>query len=104
MADAPEAGADHPGDPPARRLLRRVTLALDLPQDIVFDLPRITVVGGLQMTIENHRGLAEFSPTRVVVHTTGGRVVVGGEELRIGVVHDEEITVTGRLHSITFQP
>ena len=103
MAGGPQAGTDRPDDPPVRRLLQHVTRALDLPQDIVFDLPRITVVGGLQMTIENHRGLIEFSPTRVIVATTRGRVVVGGEELRIGVVHDEEITLAGQLRSIEFQ-
>lgn len=101
-ADGPKPGADQPGDPPAGRLLRRLTQTFDLPQDLVFDLPRITVVGGLQMTIENHRGLVEFSSTRVTVATARGRVVIAGEELRIGVVHDEEITVTGQLGSISF--
>ena len=83
--------------------MARLTDALDLPRDLVFDLPRITIVGGLQMTIENHRGLVEFSPTRVTVNTGQGRIVIAGEELHIGVVHAEELTVAGQLHSITLQ-
>lgn len=95
-------GAEDSEDPAAVRLAQRLTQALDLPPEIVFDLSRITIVGGLQMTIENHRGLLEFSPTRVTVATSRGTVVVTGEDLRIGVVHEQEITVAGQLRSIGF--
>jgi sporulation protein YqfC len=83
--------------------LARLVETLDLPKDLVFDLPRITIVGGLQVTVENHRGLVEFTPTRVTVATRDGRIVIEGRELGIGVVHEEEITVTGELASVTFQ-
>ena len=77
--------------------------ALDLPKDLLFDLPRITLVGALQFTVENHRGLLEFLPERVAIGTNGGRVVVTGQELSVGVVRDGEIIVTGRLEAVRFE-
>ncbi|TXK90253.1 sporulation protein YqfC, partial [Parageobacillus sp. SY1] len=45
-----------------RQHMRRwLTDKLELPADIVMDLPRITMVGQIHIYIENHRGLLTFS-------------------------------------------
>lgn len=85
------------------RLRAALTAGLDLPLEIVFDLPRITVLGHLQMTVENHRGLLEFRPERVAIGTGAGRVVVLGRDLTVGVVRDGEISVTGELTAVHFE-
>ncbi|MBC8080939.1 MAG: sporulation protein YqfC, partial [Gorillibacterium sp.] len=36
------------------------TTMLDVPQDVVHDLPRITMIGNRQLYIENHRGVLQF--------------------------------------------
>jgi sporulation protein YqfC len=77
---------------------------LGLPLDLARDLPRITVLGGLVVTIENHRGLVEFQPTRVAVSTAHGRVVLTGDDLSVRVAHPDEIVVTGRLAAIALRP
>ena len=33
---------------------------LDLPQDLLFDLPRLTLIGNKESHIENHRGVRHF--------------------------------------------
>lgn len=95
------------GEGPALRLGARLRRALadglDLPGDIVFDLPRVTVLGHLQLTVENHRGLLEFLPERVAIGTASGRLVVTGTALMVGVVREGEITVTGRLAEVRFE-
>ncbi len=110
----PHPGSRHPDSGPAPatesahrarggRLRALVADALDLPKDLLFDLPRITLVGALQFTVENHRGLLEFLPDRVAIGTNGGRVVVTGQQLTVGVVRDGEIIVTGRLEAVRFE-
>ena len=48
-----------------RRLTRKwnqfTAKILDLPQDVVQDLPRITMIGNVQLYVENHRGVLHFS-------------------------------------------
>lgn len=107
---APDAGAAGPGaGPPPHQparprpgLRQRVADLLDLPKDVVLDLPRVVAVGHLQVLVQNHRGLVEYTPERVVAALAVGRLVVSGEELRIGQVTAEELTVTGQIRAIEF--
>jgi len=75
---------------------------LDLPKDIVLDLARIVVLGDLQLIIENHRGIMEYTPARIIVATQKGRLRIEGEDLSIGSIQEEQIAVTGTLHLIAF--
>lgn len=84
------------------RLRHRLAEALDLPKDVVLDLPRVIAVGHLQVLVDNHRGLLEYSPVRVVIALASGRLAVTGEDLRIGTVSAEEVTVTGEIRAIEF--
>lgn len=85
-----------------RPTLGRLLEALELPGDLVLDVPRLTVVGALQLTVENHRGLVEYQPDRVSIAVAPGRIRVEGEDLEIGIVAAQEVTVLGRLRQITF--
>lgn len=88
--------------PGERRLLARLVDALELPSDLLIDVPRVTVVGGLQVTVENHRGLVSYQPEQVSIAVAGGIVRIAGEDLEIGVIQAHEVTVTGRIHDVTF--
>lgn len=81
-----------------RRDLRgRLTSLFDLPGDVVLDVARIILIGDLELAVENHRGLVEYTPQRVVIAIPGGRLVVVGGGLTIGSITSEEITLTGRI-------
>lgn len=84
------------------RLRQRLADVLDLPKDVVLDLPRVIAVGHLQVIVQNQRGLVEYTPERVVLGLASGRLVVRGEELRIGAVTAEEVTITGQVRAIEF--
>lgn len=85
------------------RLRSALVHTFDLPSELVFDLPRLTLIVPLQITLENHRGLLAFSPERVVVATASGRIAIAGKELRIDAVRRGEIIITGALSAVTFQ-
>lgn len=84
-------------------LRERVAGMLDLPKDVLFDLPRVTVLGALQVTVENHKGIMQYSPDSVLIAMNGGRIQIRGRDLVIGVIHEEELTVTGEIESIGFE-
>ena len=88
-----------PRRPPLRQ---RLSELLDLPKDVVLNLPRISVVGDVQLLIENHRGLLEYDPDHVLVGMNEGRLLIRGRDLILGVVHADEMTITGQLTSIEF--
>lgn len=82
---------------------RRLSQLLDLPADVTLDLPKILIVGPLQMAVENHRGLIEYSPERLVVAVSRGQMVIKGRGLIIGTITSEEITVLGEIQSLSFE-
>ena len=52
---------------------------------------RITMIGHLQMYIENHRGVLHFSEKELRLLLTNGQLLVTGEQLVIRVILPEEI-------------
>ena len=42
------------------RTVRKLTAALDLPADVVLDLPRITVIGNSEMLLKSIRALKDI--------------------------------------------
>ncbi|ATO50722.1 MULTISPECIES: sporulation protein YqfC [Brevibacillus] len=86
----------------SRRLRRMAVGVLDLPQDVVLEVPRITMIGHLQMYIENHRGVLQFSDTELRLLLTNGQLLVIGEQLVIRAILKEEVLLEGRIGKITF--
>ncbi|EXX91902.1 hypothetical protein BG53_00120 [Paenibacillus darwinianus] len=68
---------------------------LDLPQDVVFDLPRLTMIGDRQLYIENHRGVIHFSPDKLRLALPKGELEVSGSGLVIRGIWTEEVFVEG---------
>lgn len=81
---------------------RRLTDLLELPADVTLDLPRVLIIGQLHLTVENHRGLVEYSEERVIIGVPTGRLVVYGDDLAIGFIDASEVTVLGQIRSVQF--
>ncbi|TJY43425.1 sporulation protein YqfC [Cohnella pontilimi] len=91
--------------PRVGRKLRKWTAAiLDLPQDVALDLPRVTMIGGLQVTVENHRGVLHFSPKTLRLAMDRGVMEVTGDNLVIRNIGAEEVFVEGQIFGVTLHP
>ncbi len=75
---------------------------MELPRDIVLDLPKITLVGNLQLYVENHKGIIEYSTGLIRINTKSGILVVTGSDLSIRTIVIEEIIVVGRIDKVEF--
>ncbi|MFS0727557.1 sporulation protein YqfC [Paenibacillus sp. 1P07SE] len=83
------------------RKIRKLTAdLLDLPQDVVFDLPRMTMIGDRQLYIENHRGVLHFSQDRLRLALSKGELEVSGADLVIRGIWTEEVFIEGRIVAI----
>lgn len=84
--------------------LRRMTLHwLDVPQDVILNLPRVTMIGKQQVTIENHRGVEWFSNDLLRLHMDEGKLEVAGSGLVIRTILKDEVWIEGeRIHRIDY--
>lgn len=85
-----------------QKLKEAVATLFELPRDAILDLPRLTLIGNLQLTVENHRGLVEYTPQRIRIATQGDGLEVTGQGLRIGSVYREELIISGRIETVRY--
>lgn len=74
----------------------------EIPKDVMLDLSKIVLVGDLQVFIENHRGILEYSLELVRINLKDYEVVVKGENLQLKNVGLEEICVEGKIKVVLF--
>ncbi|MFD2116124.1 sporulation protein YqfC [Paenibacillus yanchengensis] len=87
-----------------KKLSKATAELLDMPQDVVYDLPRVTVIGDRQLYIENHRGVIHFSDEVLQIALNSGQLEISGEALVIRTIWTDEVFVEGVIHNIRFIP
>jgi sporulation protein YqfC len=86
-----------------RRIKRQMSDILEIPSDVMLDLPKIVIVGNLQVFIENHRGIVEYTSETVRINVSEYEVVVKGEDLLLRNILPEEISVDGKIAGVYFE-
>nr|WP_283809153.1 sporulation protein YqfC [Tumebacillus amylolyticus] len=76
---------------------------LDVPKDSVLNVPRITLIGGLQLYVENYRGIVEFRDDLLRLALTEGQLHVNGKELVIKQIFPTEVVIEGSISGIKYQ-
>jgi sporulation protein YqfC len=85
-----------------RKLKRNTLKVLDLPSDVILDLPRLTMIGFVQLYIENHRGVLLFNDKELRLLLKKGHLIVRGEELVIRAILTDELLLEGSIHLVQY--
>jgi sporulation protein YqfC len=75
---------------------------MDLPQDVMMDLPRITMIGQIHIYIENHRGLLVFTDTELRLLLKHGQLLIKGKSFVIKTILPEEILLEGKIDQVIY--
>lgn len=81
-------------------LKQRMAEALELPKDVIMDVPKLTMVGNIQLSVENHRGIIQYDSNCIRINTSSGVYKITGSELYIKSIVAEEIVVAGLIENI----
>lgn len=82
------------------QLKRQISDFLEIPNDVMLDLPKVVLIGNLQVFIENHRGVMEYTPELVKVLVGEGEIKITGEGLTLRNMTADEIIVEGKIKNI----
>ncbi|CCO09096.1 sporulation protein YqfC [Desulforamulus hydrothermalis] len=85
-----------------KKLKKQLSDFLEIPHDVMLDLPKIVLVGNLQVFIENHRGIVEYSTEKIRVMVGEGEVGITGRQLVLRNIRTDEICVEGQIKSLSF--
>lgn len=81
---------------------RAMTEFLEIPKDLVLDLPKVTLLGRNELYLENHRGIIEFSVNRLRINLSRGYLEIEGDKLEIKNLMPDEMTVHGEIYSVKY--
>lgn len=80
----------------------RIADAFDLSRDVILDTVTVKVVGCREMTIQNYKGILEYSDTCIRIKAKPQAVKICGRGLELKTITDEVLYITGAIHSFAF--
>jgi sporulation protein YqfC len=86
----------------AGRVRNWMAKKMDLPQDVMMDLPRITMIGQIHIYIENHRGLLAFTDKELRLLLKQGQLLIKGKAFVIKTILPEEILLEGKIDQVIY--
>ncbi|MEW6623568.1 MAG: sporulation protein YqfC [Bacillota bacterium] len=76
---------------------------LDLPKEVLMDVAKITIVGSRQVTIENHKGIIQYTSEKMRISVGEGEVIICGKDMVIKSIAPEEINISGTVQRVLLE-
>lgn len=87
-----------------QRLKRGLIKYMALPQDIILELPRITMIGQIHIYVENHQGLEVFSENELKLKAPKGYIQITGTSFVLKMMYPAEVLLEGTISDVKFVP
>jgi sporulation protein YqfC len=87
---------------PKVKLKEKITEILELPKEIVLNMPKLTMLGNGDLIIENYKGIVEYEDNRIRINTNSGIIKVTGDRMLIKEITSEDIMIYGEINSLEF--
>lgn len=81
---------------------RNVTDALELPKEVMLNLPLLSLMGREELTIENYKGIMEYNEECIRVNTAVGIIKIRGKGLCLKQLTAECVVVSGGIMSVEY--
>lgn len=81
---------------------RRLAAAANMPEDVVLGAAVLSVLGNCEVCIENYRGILEYTECLIRIQTKTHQIRLRGKGLQIEYYTNDEMKITGVIHSIEF--
>lgn len=82
-------------------LLQRLAEEMDLVGEPIPSQSLVELSGSNRVLIENHRGITQYSRTKICVKTTFGQIAVCGCTLELKQMTRQQLVIGGRIDTIS---
>lgn len=80
----------------------RFAESLELPREIVMNLPVIKITGKSEVFVENHKGIIEYTNDSLRLNTASGVIRIEGRNFYIREISQEDIIISGDIDTLEF--
>ncbi len=81
----------------------RVSKFLEIPREVISNIPKITITGFNEIMIENFKGIIEYEDYLARISTEIGNININGFNLKLNQMTDDDILVSGKIENIDFE-
>lgn len=92
-----------PSEGNRKKLQESIADFFELPKELLCNLPRITLIGDIQMLLENYGGIIEYNDQLLRLKIKEGEVVVTGKNLKIKNFLYNELLIEGNIISVEYR-
>lgn len=81
----------------------KINRILEIPQEVVSNVPKITILGFEQMMIENYKAILEYQDFYIRLSTEIGILNINGFNLNLKEMTTDDLQISGKIDSIDFE-
>lgn len=80
-----------------------ISKKIDLPKEVILDVPKVIITGNKEVTIENHKGIISFDKDELKINSRIGAVQINGKGFEILYIGESTIVISGTIKSIVYE-
>lgn len=85
------------------RMKEKIANQLEIPTDVVMNLPRLTISANNEITIENHKGILSFEENNIKVNSTKGIISIDGKDFEVLFIGGSTLTISGEFKNVRYE-
>ncbi len=74
--------------------------ALEVPEEIALDLPRVTLLGNISLEVENHKGIISYSAKEVRLRVNDGYLIARGNNFKLRSIRKTDVSLEGEINNL----
>lgn len=88
--------------PPPRTTREKIADTLDISKEILLNTSKIVAIGNREITVENYRGIIEYTNQSIRLITNPYIIKIEGVCLEIKTMTRDFLYITGTINSVAF--
>lgn len=85
------------------RMLLKAAKAIDVPPQLIREVPRVTMEANTRVFVENHGGISSYSEQRICIYTALELLQIEGSGLRIERMDRQNIWICGVIEQVGYR-
>lgn len=69
----------------------------EVPEELALDMPRITMIGNVKLSVENHKGIMVYTENEIRLRVNDGFLVAKGKNLSLKNISNDEVLLQGEI-------
>lgn len=85
-----------------RTTREKIADSIDISKEILLNTSKITAIGNREITVENYRGIIEYTPQKIKLISNPTHIEICGHNLEIKTMTKDFLYITGIVGCVSF--